>query len=198
MKRLLKIPEYLGFVVTLLFMLAAASVYIAPHFGVRIDHIASGSMEPTLERGTMTVAFPVRPEAVKVGDIIIFRPVTIGESLICHRVIEVRANSPRYFITKGDAMGVQDPFRVPAVNVVGRVVYHADVLGFLVKFLKTPVGFIAGFILPGTAILVICLKDLHGELRVKTRGGGENSRGRRSDSDEDVKTRGGGENSENR
>ncbi len=142
---------------------------MAPHFGWCTEPVRSGSMSPEIERGALVVARPVDSETIAVGDIIIFRPVSIGENLVCHRVIDVERNSPLQFQTKGDAAVNPDPFLVPERNVVGKVIYHAHILGYALLFSKTPVGFLITLVIPGIVVTAMCLRNIWSELFWKKR-----------------------------
>ncbi|MFC1965526.1 signal peptidase I [Chloroflexota bacterium] len=150
-----KAAWYLVFTTVVLFMTAAVFIYMAPHIGWRVDAVLSGSMEPKLKVGSLVVSCPVEPETIVVGDIITFRPVSVGESLITHRVIGIGHSSSLYFETKGDANNKPDPFTVPAQNLVGKICFHAPSWGYFTEFLKTPFGFIFAIVIPGIIIITI-------------------------------------------
>lgn len=158
-----------GIALASLLVLASFSVYISPHFGWRVDGLRSGSMAPQLNTGDMVVTRPVLPEAVKVGDIIIFHSVDKRDYLLSHRVISIERNSPLSFRTKGDANETADPFVVPAGNLVGELAFHAPLLGYGVLFLQTKSGLMASLVIPGVIILAACLKSLRDELAGKTK-----------------------------
>lgn len=163
-----RILNGLGIALILLLMAAGLFVYASPHFGWRVETICSGSMSPELERGTLVIARPVGPELIEAGDIIIFRPVSVGENLICHRVIDVQHNSPYQFQTKGDAEPTPDQFLVPESNVVGRVFYHQPILGYALLFSKTPAGFLMTIVVPAIVIMAMCLYNIRSEyFRIK-------------------------------
>jgi len=158
-----------GIALASLLVLASFAVYVSPRFGWRVDGLRSGSMAPLLNTGDMVVTRPVVPEAVKVGDIIIFRSVDKRANLISHRVIAVEHNSPLSFRTKGDANENPDPFVVPAANLVGELAFHASLLGYAVLFLQTKSGLLASLVIPGVVIIAACLKSLRDELAQKAR-----------------------------
>ncbi len=155
-----KTMEYLGFALVIVLMLASVLTYLAPHLGWRVDAVASGSMEPYLKVGSLVVTRPVDPEAIAVGDIITFKAVTVGETLITHRVIGVEKGSLFYFITKGDANGRHDPFGVPARNVVGKVYFHLPYAGYVTEFLKTPWGFTLGLVIPALIVTAMYVRSI--------------------------------------
>jgi len=150
-----KTVEYLGLSIAVLLMAVAVFIYLAPHIGWRADALLTGSMEPQLKVGSLVVTCPAEPETIAVGDIITFRPVTVGENLITHRVIDIGHNSPLSFQTKGDANRVPDPFTVPARNVVGKICFHAPYWGYATEFLKTPIGFMFAIVIPGLIIITM-------------------------------------------
>jgi signal peptidase len=63
--------------------------------------VVSGSMSPLLRVGDVVVAQPLGDEAVRAGQVLVFRdPVGTGRDIV-HRVVEVRADGS--YVTKGDA-----------------------------------------------------------------------------------------------
>ena len=150
----------IGFALVIVLMAAAVLTYLAPHLGWRVNAVLSGSMEPQLKVGGVVVSRPVGPEAIAVGDIIIFRPTAVGENLISHRVIGVEEKSPLYFKTKGDANDTPDPFLVPARNVVGKICFHVPFLGYATQFLKTPFGFLFALLIPGLIIIMMDIRNV--------------------------------------
>jgi signal peptidase len=155
-----KAVEYLGFIIVVIIMVSAVLTYLAPHFGWRVDAVLSGSMEPQLKVGSLVVTRPVEPEEIEVGDIITFRPTTVGENLISHRVVGIAGNSPLQFETMGDASDKPDPFTVPAQNLVGEICFHVPSVGYFTEFLKTPVGFLFGMVIPGLIIIALYISNI--------------------------------------
>ena len=158
-----------GITLLCLLMLAGFSVYLAPHVGWRIDDLRSGSMAPNINVGDLVVTRPVRPEAVTVGDVIIFHSPDKANNLISHRVVEVETNPSLSFKTKGDANDAIDPFVTPAGKLVGELAFHVPLLGYPVLLLQTTSGFIVSLLVPGLVIISLCLTNLRVEL-VKKKG----------------------------
>jgi len=169
-KYLNKAINSVGIALLLLLMVAGILTYIAPHLGWHIDGVRSGSMAPAIERGTLVIGKSVRPETIAVSDIIIFRPVGVGENLLVHRAISIEAKSPRLFQTKGDAETKPDPYPVPARNVMAKVLYSLPLLGYLAMFLKTPYGFVMSVVVPGLMIIAVCVYGIRRELTRMRRG----------------------------
>lgn len=105
-----------------------------------------------MARGAMIVAENVQPAALKIGDIITFKPVGVGEKSMCHRIVEVTQAAGLMFKTKGDAYPQPDPFEVPAANIVGKVVFHVPLFGYFIQFLRTTYGLLIGLVLPALVI----------------------------------------------
>ena len=150
-----KATWYLVFTAVVLLMSVAVFIYMAPHLGWRVNAVLSGSMEPELKVGSLVVTCPVEPEEVVVGDMITFRPVSVGETMITHRVIGIGQSSTLYFETKGDATDKPDPFTVPAQNLIGKICFHAPYWGYFTEFLKTPFGFIFAVVIPGIVFITM-------------------------------------------
>ena len=155
-----KAVEYLGLTIVILLMAAAVFTYVGPHFGLRVDAVLSGSMEPELKVGSMVVTRSVEAETVEVGDIITFHPSTVGENLITHRVIGIGHSSSLYFETMGDANEDPDPFTVPARNLVGKISLHIPYWGYVTEFLKTPIGFILAVVIPGAILIALYIINI--------------------------------------
>ena len=154
-----KSVEYFGMVVVILLMVAAALVFLAPHFGWRVDAVSSGSMEPELKTGGVVITRPVEAEDLKVGDIITFNS-PLSDELTSHRVIAAEDGSSLHFQTKGDANEDADPFILPAENVVGEVCFHLPYFGYAAQFVKTPLGLLLTLCLPGLVIVVLEMRKI--------------------------------------
>ncbi|MFC1920495.1 signal peptidase I [Chloroflexota bacterium] len=155
-----KIAWYTVLSLVVLFMAVAVFIYASPHIGWHVNAVVSGSMEPALKVGSLVVNCPVEAEQVEVGDVITFRTVSAGETMITHRVISIGKNSPLYFRTQGDASSTPDPFTVPASNLVGKICLHIPYGGYFTEFLKSSAGFIFSIVLPGIILFisyVICV-----------------------------------------
>ncbi len=145
-----------GIVIVLL--LAAALTFFAPRFGWQVVTVLSGSMEPAIPTGSILVSRPVTPDEINVGDIITFSGYG-RDRFITHRVIAIERTNGLVFTTKGDANNAEDPYRVPAENVVGKVLVHIPFLGFLFSFVKTPIGILLTLVIPGLLIIGLELRE---------------------------------------
>jgi signal peptidase len=157
-----KIAEYLMTGIVIVLLLAAALIFFAPRFGWQVDTVLSGSMEPAIPTGSILVSRTVASDSINVGDIITFSGSGKGR-FITHRVTAIERTNGIVFTTKGDANNAEDPYPVPAENVVGKVLVHIPFLGFLFSFVKTPFGMILTLVLPGLFIIGLELREIwHG------------------------------------
>jgi len=133
--------------------------------------IVSGSMRPTIEVNDAIVVKKMNPENIEIGDVITFTSSDSRYSgmTITHRVVgKVRKNGNLYFRTKGDNNDVSDSSLVSYKNVYGKVVAMIPKLGYLQKFIVTPLGFVSLVVIP---LFLVIFSDLvikkHEKLIVK-------------------------------
>jgi signal peptidase I len=143
-----------------LLMLVSMSTYMAPRFGWGVDDVVSGSMAPTLSKGTLVITNRVDPGSIKIGDVIIIDGLPGKDFTICHRVIDIQYGNRTLFITKGDANAVRDSFDVTGQNIAGKVVAHVPVVGNLIFFIKTPLGLAGTLVIPGLLLLALYAVNL--------------------------------------
>ena len=155
----MKIAGFLAMCLIALLIAAALFVTLAPRLGWRVDVVFTGSMEPELGVGSLAVTCPVAPQEIEPGHIISFYSPLNGD-LTSHRVIEVDRSSLYYFRTKGDANEDADPFVVLPDRVVGRVSFHVPFLGYIVQFVKSPMGLALTLFVPGLIIIAMEVRSI--------------------------------------
>jgi signal peptidase len=133
---------------------------LGPHLlPYRIYAVESGSMRPTLPVGSTVVLRPVAASRIAVGDIITFRRPGTNSTLVTHRVVAVEhGRGDTFFVTKGDANGARDAWRVPAAGTGWRYSFSIPYLGYPVAALKQPVvrfGFVAALALALAAVALV-------------------------------------------
>ena len=149
-----------GNVVTGLFVLlflVAAIIILAPFAGWHVDSVLSGSMEPAIPLGGMVILGPVSASDIHVGDIIAYFN---GDVEVCHRVTAVEQGSQVRFVTKGDANRSPDGTPVTSDKITGRLVLSIPLAGYLIYFMKTPVGLFLTILLPLLFLIGTELKAL--------------------------------------
>ncbi len=125
-------------------------------FGGESFVVLSGSMEPTIAVGDLTVVVPVKPEDFQVGDVITYRTTQAPDVVVTHRLIgKTEDESGRLmFETKGDANEVSDQVAIAPGAVLGRVAYSIPKVGYLVDFARRPEGKILLIGIPGLLLAV--------------------------------------------
>jgi signal peptidase I len=146
---------HLAFLIGAGLVIAAIALYPA---GYRPFSVLSGSMEPALGTGDVSVVRTIAPLDARPGDIVTFRDPGNSEKLITHRVRTMRAEGDGvFFITRGDANNVSERWRVEADGEIGRVVYRIPEIGWALMYARTQGLFI---ILLGAALALLLVLEL--------------------------------------
>ena len=125
-----------------------------------------------MKLGSLAVMQPVDPETVKEGDIIKYAPPTDTSTRVTHRVILVdKGDDYLLFRTQGDANEDPDFYAVPAENVVGRVWLSVPYAGYVMDFVKKPLGFGLLIGIPAAFIIGMELKSIFSTVRGLRRKG---------------------------
>jgi len=141
-------------IILILLVTSVLFVLVTPFFGWRTEIVLSGSMEPAIQTGSVVVARPIAAEDVREGDIIMFASIA-GHSLTTHRVVSIEPkNDGLSFTTKGDANKGADINSVVPGQIVGIIVFSVPYIGYLIAFIRTPLGLVLFLGVP-IAILVI-------------------------------------------
>lgn len=144
--------------IVLIFAISIAALVVAgPFFGVRTNIVLSGSMEPAISTGSVIITRPIAPESIQIGDIISFSSRS-GTFLTTHRVIDIERTPELRFITKGDANREKDPAPIPSGQVLGKLFFVIPGLGYLVSYLRNPLGLVLLVGIPAIIILAFELE----------------------------------------
>lgn len=142
-----------GIVVTTILVVVVVGLavlfWLVQRDGWLVQSVATGSMQPTIPTGSVILSRPVPPDALEVGDVIVFASptgatvaggddgafATDGEMLITHRVVEIvqTEDGGPAFRTKGDGNAAEDPWTVAPAQVRARYVAHVPWLGTVVS-----------------------------------------------------------------
>lgn len=133
--------------------------------GKEIMTVLSGSMEPKIRTGSVIVVRPVKEpvrETFKPGDVITFRAWDDRNSVVTHRIVEVRGQGDALqYLTKGDNNDAADPQPIPAADVVAQ--YEGltiPLLGYVFTWMKTRAGILALIVTPGLLLIVWSMASL--------------------------------------
>jgi signal peptidase len=111
---------------------AAVALYQSGVLPYRLYVVHTGSMSPGIPPESAVL---VREGGYSMGDVVSFE---VHGAVVTHRLISI--NSDGTIDTKGDANRSADPWRVPASDVIGRVVAAPRRLGYLLMYVRTPEG----------------------------------------------------------
>lgn len=149
-------------VVALGCLLLISSVPTPLHIEVKI--VESGSMEPAIHTGSLVVIKP--RDSYQVGEIITFYFSLRDKIPTTHRIVEVQhVEGKTLYLTKGDANEESDPRSIPESSVVGRVFFSIPYLGYVLDFVKKPLGFALVIGVPAFLIIVDEAGKIWGEVR---------------------------------
>jgi len=137
--------------------------------GYQVKTVLSGSMEPTIQTGSIISIKLGNSSSYKKGDIITFR---IDEKLITHRISDVKqANGQVSYTTKGDNNDGPDLWTVSSQDVVGKYTnYTIPYVGYAMNYANSKAGSALLLIVPGILLIVSALRSIIGavkELEVK-------------------------------
>lgn len=166
-----KVKSFSKIIITLIlvYLLTQAiffSLRLALHADYPLAVVEGTSMVPTYLDGDLLILQGVSSEKIQIGTVIVFHSPNNWGQFIIHRVTnEQTSESHLYFITKGDNNCCDDPWRVPAENIIGVVVpnIRIPVIGKLVLTLQSPIG----LLISGTLIIVIIVLEVFKENKSK-------------------------------
>lgn len=138
--------------VTLSVALLLTFMVVSFVLGWRMNPVMTAGMSPTFNVGDVAVIESVEPQAIGVGDVLIYRSPLDGQ-VTARRVLDIRETEQGiYFQTGTDSSNVRDPYLVAPENITGRAKFQVPVLGHVTSFVRTPLGFALLFGLPGLII----------------------------------------------
>ena len=158
---------FIGLIVAIVLLLVVSIFPITGNYKVLVGQ--SGSMEPAIHTGSIIITKP----AVKynVGDVITFGDLKRNEIPTTHRINEIKNDNGKLsYITKGDANNAPDRGEVMSSNVIGKVWFSVPYVGFIIDFIKKPIGFLLIVVIPALLIISDEVKKIWLEVkRVKAK-----------------------------
>ncbi len=149
--------RFLGFTVAGFAVGVALALAVPLAFHARPLVVLSGSMEPALHTGDVSVVRSIAPLNARPGDIVTFRDPDNADRLITHRVRAMRVQGDAVvFRTRGDANNVSEHWRVPASGEIGRVMYRIPKLGWVLSYARSKGVFV--LLLGGALALLLVLE----------------------------------------
>lgn len=118
----------------------------------QVKVVLSGSMEPAIRTGSVVIIKP--SSQYKIGDVVIFGKDTKKEIPTTHRIISSRAvEGIMLFTTKGDANEDADTTEIRQSNIHGKVLFSVPFMGYVIDFVKKPIGMIVVIVIPALYII---------------------------------------------
>jgi signal peptidase len=123
--------------------------------------VLSGSMEPAIPTGSLVVYRKADASQIKRGDVIVFSKPSDPTERVTHRVYSIGSGpTGRYFTTKGDANGVPDNWRIPAVGGGWVAVQHLPGIGYGLGYLQSGTARLLLIVLPAVGLGLLTLVDI--------------------------------------
>lgn len=123
--------------------------------GFSIQHVLTASMQDEIPRGSLVMTRQVDPATLQVGDDISY--MRNETTTVTHRIVGIiqdyQNTGQLAFETQGIMNREKDAQPVPAVNVVGKVIFHSYALGVVMNFLSRFWYFIVLFLLLFTGLI---------------------------------------------
>jgi signal peptidase I len=157
-----RIIAWLLMVVAGLVVLGLVSVTIGPRFlPYQALIVRSGSMSPTIPTGSIVFYRKTDASKVKVGDVIVFSKPGDPTEKVTHRVYKIGTSSTGpYFITKGDANGTPDDWRVPAVGTGWIAAFHVPSACYALVYLQSTLARLLLLVIPAILLGAITLYEI--------------------------------------
>jgi signal peptidase len=134
--------------------------------GCRILIVKSGSMEPTIKTGSLILI--QKQSSYHVKDIVTYGSAVRKDTLITHRIVSQDLKSSKLLFTlKGDANKAPDLNGVPPSAILGKMLFAVPYLGYLIAFVKTPLGVSIFIIIPTTILVWEEVKNIREKLFTK-------------------------------
>jgi signal peptidase I len=119
--------------------------------------VLSGSMEPALGTGDVSVVRTIAALDAHPGDAVTFRDPDDAERLITHRVREMRVQGGAViFRTRGDANTASERWQVSSTEEIGRVAYRIPKLCWALMYARSKGLFV--LMLGGALALLLVLE----------------------------------------
>ena len=137
------------------FLFLVSALPVTGNYKIKI--VKSGSMEPAISTGSIVVVKAFSD--YQAGDIITFGKDSKDQVPTTHRIVDIRIESGNpIYVTRGDANDTDDSKEVRKNEIIGRVLFHIPVLGYLIDFARQPLGFIVLIVLPAA---IVIFDELH-------------------------------------
>jgi signal peptidase len=156
--------RFFGFLkkILFLFLFVIFLVLLSPNLPTKqlfLSYVVpSGSMVPTIPVGSVVFTQPVNPKALKAGDVISFVSPNDVRIIIVHRILAIDRDLA--FHTKGDSNNAADSWKVQPSYVTGKYLFNVPVIGYLILFIRTKIGFVFLLLIPAVIYSILQVKNI--------------------------------------
>ncbi len=167
-KKIFKLIEWIIFLTLIFILFLVASPLLPTKTYISTHVVSTGSMEPEIMAGSVVFS-TLKNDEVNKGDIVVFKSPDNEEITVIHRVMDINRDE---YTTKGDNNENEDSWVLFKSNILGTVIFTIPYLGYVIDFMKTPLGF--GLVLGIPALILILsfikrIKDgINDEVKKKT------------------------------
>lgn len=157
-----KVVAWVVMVAAGLVVLGLVAITIGPRFlPYQALIVRSGSMSPTIPTGSIVFYTKIASTKVKVGDIIVFSKPGDPTEKVTHRVYQIgHSATGEYFVTKGDANGTPDDWRVPAVGTGWIARFHVPSIGYALVYLQSTLARLLLLVIPAILLGALTLYEI--------------------------------------
>lgn len=113
-------------------------------------------MEPAIKTGSIVFS-TLQSEEINRGDIIVFQSPEDSKISVIHRVRDIEDDK---YTTKGDNNEKKDDWTVFKSNILGKVFFTIPYVGYLIDWMKTPLGFGVMFGIPALFLIISQIKKI--------------------------------------
>src|SRR3989344_802564 len=153
----LKIIEWEIFLVFIVLIFVLVLPMLPINSGFLSYIIVSGSMEPTIHKGSISIVQKDNPSNLEPGTIVAFKSPINSKDTIVHRLIGVKDNK---FITKGDNNNTKDSWNLASSDIKGEVLFTFPYLGYISLYVKSVKGFTLLVGVPALILIVLQIKKI--------------------------------------
>jgi len=121
-------------------LIGLLAVTVMPMLDLTPRPVLSGSMEPSIQTGSLLVTKPVDVASLREGDVV---TVDLGSDYLTHRIVDASVpGDPQALVTRGDASDANDD-PIQRDWVVGVPVTSVPYLGHVLLWTQSGPGFLA-------------------------------------------------------
>ncbi len=136
--------KFIGLLILIFAVINVIFTFIPPFNKYHIFAVQTDSMDPIIAPGDIVITKEIKPEDVKVGDIMAFYVDITNDSVddvVVHYIDDIQSyNNELIFKTKPHVSDIQDRWTIEEVDLIGVYQYQVNGLGKILLFMQSWVG----------------------------------------------------------